>query len=81
MRRTITISVSEEMHDLIYKGMRSNYHSTVSEYIRSLVRRDHPVESSQKDQLFPIPQRINDVMKDVMRERQIEEERRGFSRP
>ena len=40
MRRTITISVSDDMHELIYKGVRSHYYSTVSEYIRFLVRRD-----------------------------------------
>lgn len=45
MRRTITISVSDEMHSLIHKGARSHYYSTVSEYIRFLVRRDQRPDS------------------------------------
>lgn len=36
----MTISVSEEMYDLIYEGTRSRFYSSVSEYIRFLVRRD-----------------------------------------
>lgn len=40
MRKIMNISVSEEMYSLILDRTRSGCHSTVSEYIRSLVRRD-----------------------------------------
>jgi Arc/MetJ-type ribon-helix-helix transcriptional regulator len=36
----MNISVSEEMHRWIREGMRAGFHSSVSEYIRTLVRRD-----------------------------------------
>lgn len=40
MRKTITISVSEDMYELVYEGARKGFHSSVSDYIRTLVRGD-----------------------------------------
>jgi Arc/MetJ-type ribon-helix-helix transcriptional regulator len=40
MRKIMNISVSEEMYSLILDRAKAGCHSTVSEYIRSLVRRD-----------------------------------------
>lgn len=40
MRKIMNISVSEEMYSLILDQANAGCHSTVSEYIRSLVRRD-----------------------------------------
>lgn len=44
VRRTITISVNDEMHKMIREGTRSRACSTVSEYLRLLVRRDQRSE-------------------------------------
>ena len=40
MRRTMNISVTDEMHRFILARTRAGRHSSVSEYIRSLVRGD-----------------------------------------
>ncbi len=40
MRKIMNISVSEEMYPLILDRANAGCHSTVSEYIRSLIRRD-----------------------------------------
>ena len=69
MRRTITISVSDEMHDLIYEGMRSHYYSTVSEYVRFLVRRDQlPDAVKEKKAAYTPPRTANQCMEDGRRE-------------
>lgn len=62
------------MHSLIYKGMSSRYYSTVSEYIRFLVRRDQvPVEPEQKDEdTFIMPKTANEVIAEAMREAEFE---------
>lgn len=44
MRRVVTISVSDEMYGLIRRGRDRRSCSTVSEYIRLLVRSDHERE-------------------------------------
>ncbi|MBK9215320.1 MAG: hypothetical protein IPM59_06920 [Chloracidobacterium sp.] len=41
MRRTITISVSEDLHAAILDAARKRFYSSVSEYIRFLVRNDN----------------------------------------
>ena len=69
MRRTITISVSDEMHSLIYDGMHSHFYSTVSEYIRFLVRRDQRPESVKKQEFADRPPRTaNQFIEDAKRE-------------
>ena len=40
MRRTINISVSEEMYSVILDRTRDGYYDSVSEYIRALIRKD-----------------------------------------
>ena len=81
MRRTITISVSDEMHSLIHKGMRSRYYSTVSEYIRFLVRRDQmPVASEQNEDTFTMPRTANQVIEEALRESETEDRRRSTYR-
>ena len=40
MRRTINISVSEEMHSVILDRTRDGCYDSVSEYIRALIRKD-----------------------------------------
>ena len=81
MRRTITISVSDEMHSLIHKGMRSRYYSTVSEYIRFLVRRDQmPVASEKAVDTSTMPQTANQAIDEALHETEMENvRRRGFS--
>lgn len=77
MRRTITISVSEEMHTLIHSGMKSRYYSTVSEYIRFLVRRDQaPDAVLLTEEPVEMPRTANQVIEDVLRGREIENEAR-----
>ena len=69
MRRTITISVSDEMHRLIHEGTRSRYHSTVSEYIRFLVRRDRrPASVIEQEPEYPPPRTMNQWMEDAARD-------------
>ena len=82
MRRTITISVSDEMHSLIHKGMRSRYYSTVGEYMRFLVRRDQiPAASEEKADTFEMPQTANQVIEEALRETEIKRRlRRGTYR-
>ena len=79
MRRTITISVSDEMHSLIHKGMRSHYYSTVSEYLRFLVRRDQmPVASEKDEDTFTMPKTANQVIEEALRETEMEYGSRGI---
>ena len=68
MRKTITISVSEEMHTLIHKGMRTRYYSTVSEYIRFLVRRDQARDAVTRQDPPVRLRTANQAMEDVPRE-------------
>ena len=69
MRRTITISVSEEMHDLVYQGMHAHYYSTVSEYVRFLVRRDQrPDAVTEKKVVHPPVRTVNQCIEDALRE-------------
>ena len=69
MRRTITISVSDEMHSLIYEGMRSHFYSTVSEYMRFLVRRDQRPKIVEEEKFPSAPPRTaNQCIEDALRE-------------
>ncbi len=70
MRRTITISVSDEMHDLIDQGRRVHFYSTVSEYVRFLVRRDQrPDAVKEKEVVYTRrPRTMNQCMEDGLRE-------------
>lgn len=64
MRKTITISVSDEMHELIRKGMRASYSDSVSEYLRFLVRRDQSYQTVRKQhQRFEMPKPVNEIMR------------------
>ena len=76
MRRTITISVSDDMHMLIHKGMRTRYHSTVSEYIRFLVRRDQAPDAVTRHDPPIVLRTANQVMEDVPRESKFENDAR-----
>lgn len=58
MRRTINISVSEEMHAYITEQCR---YSTVSEYIRSLVRREQERRADYAARPVPGVARMNDI--------------------
>ncbi len=77
MRRTITISVSDEMHSLIYEGMRSRFYSTVSEYIRFLVRRDQrPDAVKEPEVIYTPPRTANQCIEYALRE--IEDETKSL---
>ncbi len=69
MRKTLTISVSEEMYSLIQKGTRTHFCSSVSEYIRYLVRCDQRPDVVKESKLAPRPLRTaNQAMEDAQRE-------------
>ena len=69
MRRTITISVSDEMYSLIYQGSRSHFYSSVSEYIRFLVRRDQRPDMIKEEELaYRPPRTANQCIEDAKRE-------------
>lgn len=57
MRKTINISVSEQMHSYILE--QAGY-GTVSEYIRSLVRREQQRRADYGQRPTPPPGRAND---------------------
>ena len=57
MRKTINISVSEQMHKYILE--QAGY-GTVSEYIRSLIRREQQRRSDYAARPMPSPGRAND---------------------
>ena len=40
MNKTITFTVSDEMNEFIQGQVREHFHFTVSDYLRSLIRRD-----------------------------------------
>ena len=74
MRKTITISVSDEMYRLIHEGTRTHYCSTVSEYIRSLVRRDvRPETVIQEEPTYPTLRTANQWLEDAASEREADE--------
>ena len=81
MRWTITISVTDEMHSQIHEGMRSRYYSTVSEYIRFLVRRDRiPAAIRQNAEEFAMPKTANEVMEEAIRESRADGEYAGYQK-
>ena len=61
-KKTLSISISEEMHDFIRMRVRDGWYYSVSSYIRSLVLKD---EASQvlppKRSVYPDPRPINDI--------------------
>ena len=57
MRKTINISVSEQMHAYILE--QAGY-GTVSEYIRSLIRREQQRRADYVLRPAPVPGRAND---------------------
>ena len=62
----MNISVSEEMYSVIVKNARAGFHSSVSEYIRSLVRRDTRESLRSREEVKPPPpRRANDCFVDV----------------
>jgi Arc/MetJ-type ribon-helix-helix transcriptional regulator len=66
------------MHTLIHKGMAARYYSTVSEYIRFLVRRDQaPGAVSRAEPPIETPRTMNQVIEDAMRESDRENDLRG----
>jgi Arc/MetJ-type ribon-helix-helix transcriptional regulator len=40
MRKTINISVSDEMYEFILRQVREHFHYSISDYLRSLIRHD-----------------------------------------
>ena len=62
MRKIVNISVSEDMFSVIQNRTRAGYHSSVSEYIRSLVRRDDQESIRFKEEeSYKPPQKANDA--------------------
>jgi Arc/MetJ-type ribon-helix-helix transcriptional regulator len=59
MRRIMNISVPEDMYSFIRKRGESYCYSSVSEYIRALVRRDQ-FNENEKINPSPPPRRAND---------------------
>ena len=59
MRKTINISVSEEMHGYIVE--QAGY-GTVSEYIRSLVRSEQQRRADYAKRPMQTPMRVNETM-------------------
>lgn len=55
------------MHSLINKGMDSHFCSTVSEYMRFLVRRDQMPPGRRTD-TFIMPKTANEVIEDALRD-------------
>ena len=65
MRKVVPISMSEAMYDVVLERKHAGFHSSVSEYIRSLVRRD--ARESRKpvsEPLYARPRRANEYMVD-----------------
>jgi Arc/MetJ-type ribon-helix-helix transcriptional regulator len=60
MRKIMNISLSEEMYSLILERANAGCHSTVSEYIRSLVRRDLFEHRGLRQRKTAPPRRAND---------------------
>jgi Arc/MetJ-type ribon-helix-helix transcriptional regulator len=67
MRKIMNISVSEEMYSYILKSVREGCHSSVSEYVRSLVRRDRSERldrSAGREETVTL-RRVNEVLADL----------------
>ena len=62
MRRTITISVSEDMYDAIHDAARKRFYSSVSEYIRFLVRNDDLKAETKPAEPARLPLTANERM-------------------
>ena len=62
MRKTINISVPEEMFSFIQERGQSYRYCSVSEYIRSLVRDDQFREEEKANQPSPEPNRASDCV-------------------
>ncbi len=63
MRKTMNISLSEEMHSFILERVRAEYHSSASEYIRSLIRRERSnLGAEQSPAVLPPPRTANEVL-------------------
>ena len=56
MRKTMNISISEEMLQFIHKRVAADLHGSVSDYIRCLVRHDQYRWSKKFDK----PRQVND---------------------
>ena len=56
MRKTMNISISEEMLEFIHKRVAADLHGSVSDYIRCLVRHDQYRWSKKFDK----PRQVND---------------------
>jgi Arc/MetJ-type ribon-helix-helix transcriptional regulator len=62
----MNISVSETMHAFITRRTREHFHSSVSEYIRSLVRQDQiKVWNEAPKEHFRLPRLANDCLPDA----------------
>ncbi len=60
----MNISVTEDMYRQIREGVRAGFHSSVSEYIRALVRRDRNA-AVEREQPQPYSLRpANDYLRD-----------------
>ena len=64
MRKTINISVSEEMYEHIRREASKKYYGSVSEYFRSLVRR-YDEEAIERRRTWPMPRRVNDIFEEL----------------
>lgn len=61
----MNISVTDEMHGFILARTRAGRHSSVSEYIRSLVRSDSPEPLDLSPRQPSPPRRANDYFTDL----------------
>ncbi|MGD9562801.1 MAG: type II toxin-antitoxin system ParD family antitoxin [Pyrinomonadaceae bacterium] len=63
----MNISLTEEMHSFIIERVHAGCHSSASEYIRSLVRRDRMDHNERVSKIatLPPPRRANDYMVEI----------------
>ena len=54
MRKTMNISVSDDMLTLIHEGVENGSYGSVSEYIRTLVRRDQRGRTKMIAEVRPV---------------------------
>ena len=73
MRKTMNISISEEMLAFIHKRVAADLHGSVSDYIRCLVRHDQYRWSKKFDK----PRQVNDGLMSVEEARAIIEANGG----
>ncbi|HJS50771.1 MAG TPA: hypothetical protein VJ781_02640 [Pyrinomonadaceae bacterium] len=59
----MNISVSEAMYRKIHESVRNGCHSSVSEYIRSLVRRDGPDTLQLRERSYRRLRKANEFLK------------------